>query len=184
MPEEAPNERRWAMMHLTRLNTAVSIVLAILLSWAQAESKDERLSLAAHVVTGYTSLCDVEPQQQPKSATIDPGAGYSFSMGCRDFNQRSLVPIEIVVTNLGSQPAKFRVPLLSEVSFQLAQRPTSAVAFYVPWGSRTGFATEVTGVIEVVVDPGQSVGFVYLLPKPAEQAVLRVQNYPAISLKK
>lgn len=133
--------------------------------------------LDVQVPTGYKSLCDLKPQLTPKSANVGPGASWSISSGCADFDSKPFVPLIVRVKNQSPEKTKFKLPLLSEVTVNTDTGPQPASAFYVPWGSAKGFASTVEGDIEVDVSSEETIELLYLLPKTTGKMVIHVRDF-------
>lgn len=139
--------------------------------------------LDARALTGYKSLCDLEPELSPKTAIINPGAGFSFNAGCKNFDNKPLVPVTIRVKNTSTQTTnRFTIPLLSEVTVNTDKGPQPAAALYITWSFPRGFATGTEGIIEVDVAPGATIELLYLLPKTTGKAKIQIKNYGPLNL--
>ena len=139
--------------------------------------------LEARALTGYKSLCDLEPELSPKTAIINPGAGFSFDAGCRNFDDKPLVPVTIKVKNTNTQETKrFTIPLLSEVTVNTDKGPQPATALYITWNFPRGFATGTKGIIEVDVAPGATIELLYLLPKATGKIKIQIKDHNPLNL--
>lgn len=160
------------------------IALACLaISPTVAEDSSKVFKLEARFITGYKSLCDVEPKLSPESVTLHPGAGYSFGPGCADFDNKAVFPLLIKVKNTAvERTSKFTIPLLSDITIRTRKGFEPAVAIYVPWGSPRGFATATKGVLEVDLAPNSTIELLYLVPKPLAKPTINIKNYGSLNL--
>ncbi len=158
-------------------------------TWANQKTESEQARQAgpfvldARALTGYKSLCGLEPELSPQTVIINPGAGYSFDAGCEDFDNKPLVPVTIKVKNTSTQKtSRFTIPLLSEVTVNTDKGPQPAAALYFPWSSPVGFATGIKGIIEVDVAPGATIELLYLLPKTTGRTKIQIKDHNPLNL--
>ena len=139
--------------------------------------------LEGHLLTGYKSLCDLEPKRSPETTTVHPGAGWSFSGGCGDLDKQRLLPLTITFRNNdGAKSTRFSVPLLSEVTVRTEQGSEPAAALYIPWGSPRGFSTAVHGNLEIELGSGADIELLYLLPSSTGKPTISVKGYSTLKL--
>jgi hypothetical protein len=173
--------------HVPRCSQAMVVLVGILvvaLPFLQAQRQPTHFAVEARWISGYKSLCEVEPKRSPKAATIPPGGGWTIA-GCSDLNKRPVAPLSMTVTNTDSATSRqFTIPLLSEIAIRTGGASATAVAFYVPWGSRTGFATDLQGHLVIDVAPQASVELIYLLPKGGADATVVLKDYGAVTLRR
>jgi hypothetical protein len=99
---------------------------------------------------------------------------------------QSVVPLSITITNTdGAESRQFTIPLLSEITIRTGGTSATATAFYVPWGSRPGFATDLKGALVIDVGARASVELVYLylLPKRGGDATVILKDYGAVAVR-
>jgi hypothetical protein len=159
-------------------------ILVVALPVLQAQRQRMPFAVEARWISGYKSLCEVEPKRSPKSATVPPRGGRTIA-GCSDLNKHAVAPLSVTVTNTDSATSRqFTIPLLSEIAISTGGGSATATAFYVPWGARPGFATDLQGHLIIDLAPHASVELIYLLPKGGADATVVLKDYGVVRLRR
>lgn len=170
-------------MHSRLCPLVVALVLWLAPVAGEAQAPPGAFRLEGRWLSGFGSVCDIQPQRSPESVSIPPGAGWDMSATCADLDARSLRPFTISVTNTdASGMQRIRMPLPAEVAVQGGAASGSAYAVFIPWSYPQGFATAANGDFQIEVAPNQTIELLYLMPPVEGSPAVTAGAHGAVQL--